>query len=78
VDGVQIGSGFAHTYATTNSIVTIGREVDGAIISYMLGTIDEVRISDSARSLSWITTEYNNQNSPSTFHYVKGQEQWTC
>jgi PKD repeat protein len=30
VDGVQLGSGFAHTYATTNSIVSIGREVDGA------------------------------------------------
>ena len=78
VDGSQLSSGFAHTYATTNSIVTIGREVDGATISYMLGTIDEVRISDSARSTSWITTEYNNQNSPATFHYLGNQEQWTC
>jgi len=78
VDGSQLSSGFAHTYATTNSIVTIGREVDGATISYMLGTIDEVRISDSALSTSWITTEYNNQNSPATFHYLGNQEQWTC
>jgi len=80
VDGVQLGSGFTppHTYATTDSLVSIGREVDGATISYMTGTIDEVRISNVVRSLSWITTEYNNQNSPATFHYVMGQEQWTC
>ncbi|HLJ29644.1 MAG TPA: DUF2341 domain-containing protein, partial [Candidatus Angelobacter sp.] len=33
----------------------------------MTGTLDEVRISNSARSADWIATEYNNQNSPSTF-----------
>jgi hypothetical protein len=44
----------------------------------MLGTIDEVRILNSARSISWITTEYNNQNSPATFHYLGNQEQLTC
>lgn len=31
------------------------------------GMIDEVRISDTARSLEWIKAEYNNQNSPDTF-----------
>src|SRR5207247_7727663 len=31
------------------------------------GDIDEVRISATARSAAWITTEYNNQNSPGTF-----------
>src|SRR5207253_9490650 len=31
------------------------------------GDIDEVRISATARSAAWITTEYNNQNSPATF-----------
>jgi len=42
------------------------------------GRIDEVRISTTIRSSDWIKTEYNNQNSPATFHYVMGQEQWTC
>jgi len=37
------------------------------------GVIDEVRISDIARSGDWIQTEYNNQNSPSTF-YSLGNE----
>lgn len=31
------------------------------------GTIDEVRISNVVRSATWISTAYNNQNSPSTF-----------
>lgn len=32
------------------------------------GILDEVRISNINRSTSWIMTEYNNQNSPSTFY----------
>ena len=31
------------------------------------GTIDEIRISSSARSADWIITEYQNQNNPSGF-----------
>lgn len=38
------------------------------------GVIDEVRISNSVRSLNWIATEYNNQNSPSTF-WTTGTEE---
>jgi hypothetical protein len=34
------------------------------------GTIDEARVSNVARSADWILTEYNNQNSPSTFYNV--------
>jgi YVTN family beta-propeller protein len=35
---------------------------------YFIGTIDEVEISNIERPAPWITTEYNNQNSPSTFY----------
>jgi hypothetical protein len=34
---------------------------------YFGGGIDEARISSDAKSASWITTEFNNQNSPGTF-----------
>jgi len=37
------------------------------------GTIDEVRISNMARSADWINTCYNNQNNPSTFYDVKSE-----
>jgi hypothetical protein len=38
------------------------------------GSIEEVHISNSARSAGWITTEYNNQSSPSTFYSVGGHQ----
>ena len=38
------------------------------------GIIDEVRISNIARSAEWISTQYNNQNSPSTFYIVGSEE----
>jgi hypothetical protein len=45
---------------------------------YFQGTIDEVELSSVERTQSWITTEYNNRNSPATFHYLQNQEEWTC
>lgn len=36
----------------------------------MTGHIDEVRVSGIVRSADWITTEYNNQNSPATFYSI--------
>jgi hypothetical protein len=40
--------------------------VDG----YFPGTIDEVRISLTARSLCWIQTEHSNQETPTSFYVV--------
>lgn len=40
------------------------------------GIIDEVRLSDSPRNTSWITTCYNNQNNPSIFSVVGAEEQY--
>ena len=42
------------------------------------GKIDEVRLSSTARSAQWIATEFNNQNSPSTFEYRMAQESSSC
>ncbi len=38
------------------------------------GNLDEIRISATARSAGWITTEYNNESSPSTFLTVGGEQ----
>jgi hypothetical protein len=39
--------------------------------SYLVnGRIDEVRVSNTARSADWIKTEYNNQSDPSSFYSV--------
>ena len=34
------------------------------------GSLDEVRISNTNRSVDWFFTGYNNQSSPSTFYSV--------
>jgi hypothetical protein len=41
--------------------------------SYFDGTLDEIRLSNIARSADWITAEYNNQNSPATFYTLSGE-----
>jgi len=38
------------------------------------GIIDEVRVSNTARTADWIKTCYNNQGDPSTFHSVGDEE----
>ena len=42
----------------------------GASTRYYDGYLDEVKTATVARSSDWILTEYNNQNSPSTFYTV--------
>ena len=70
-NGAQQGT--ANTTATNsvntvnNSTETIGAWGSGR---YWSGSLDELRISSVTRALSWYSTQYNNQNSPSTFYTV--------
>jgi hypothetical protein len=67
----QVGSQSGGT--TTNDRV-IGADYAGNSHSTpFLGTLDEVRFHSAARSGDWITTEFNNQNAPSSF-YTMGAE----
>ncbi len=45
----------------------------GGFARFLNGSLDEIRASTVVRSPDWILTEYNNQNSPSTF-YTLGSE----
>ena len=53
--------------SSTDTPSNIGRRPYPGVPNYFDGKIDEVRISNTNRSQNWITTEYNNENSPSTF-----------
>jgi RHS repeat-associated protein len=44
---------------------------------YYNGSMDEFRISNTVLSAAWIATEYNNQNSPSTFYSVGSSQAYT-
>ena len=62
------------TDSTLNNLaVVMGARADGYVLPYA-GLMDEVRISSSARASTWISTEYNNQNSAATF-FTMGVEE---
>jgi len=67
VDGAQSPSTSTDTtnYVTANpNHFYIG---SGPAATYLSGAMDETRVSLSADTPGWISTEYNNENSPSTF-----------
>jgi hypothetical protein len=66
LQGAAAGTGALAAYPPQNgSIFNIG--VSSAGISYFNGLVDEVRISNLARSAGWLATEYNNQSNPTGF-----------
>ena len=80
VDGVDtdtITTGWHYVVLTSTTNVTMSAFRLGLLVTtYFTGSIDEVRVSDTARSANWITTGFNNQNSPSTFYGVEAEEKY--
>lgn len=70
INGSYAGSisGYSNAYIDQDNFA-IGRRADesGEWGEYFYGNIDEVRVSNMTKSSDCILTEYNNQNSPSTF-----------
>lgn len=64
---------FAGTSLANGEDFSIGRRLTANNDSGMDGRIDEVRIATVARTTDWIATEYNNQNSPSTFYTISAE-----
>jgi hypothetical protein len=67
----NVPSGTALSDANYNA--TMGGSIS-ALNLFTNGITDEVRVSNILRSNGWITTEYNNQQSPSTFYAVGSEE----
>lgn len=68
----DLDSGWHHVVVTTDTgIAANGVRMAEANSSYLSGKLDEVRISDVARSADWIAASFNNQNDPSSFYSVK-------
>ncbi len=77
-DGVFIGTqaGVNGSFVNNTNSLRIGGEHVGAGNPFWFdGLIDEVRISDIARSADWIATQYAAQNSPEGIFYLIGAEQ---
>ena len=71
--GAVSTTGTVTNAALDSTVVRIGVDAAGSSFAYFSGVIDEVRISNIARSADWIRTCYNNQNSPSTFCNLGGE-----
>ncbi|MCK5413091.1 MAG: DUF2341 domain-containing protein, partial [Candidatus Pacebacteria bacterium] len=75
INGVEIGSDDSVQTSFVNTDIRntrIGKRSDGG--AYFQGSIDEVRISNTARSADWIATEYNNQSTPTEFYSLGIEE----
>ena len=63
--------GYSVNYAYfvgAENIETDNSSLDSRPWRYLNGEIDEITVSNTARSGDWIQTQYNNQSSPSTFY----------
>ena len=58
---------------TSSGDIGIGRRM-GTYPDYWNGYLDEVRISNVARTAEWIATEYASQNDPGSFYSLAGEE----
>jgi len=76
VNGAYAETNLTGARTDTNAVFRIG--ADSRTPSYTMdGLVDEVRVRDSALTTEWITTEYNNQNSSSTFYTVGTEDSGT-
>jgi RHS repeat-associated protein len=69
--GSQGTFGYSVNYAYfvgTENIEPDNSSLDSRPWRYLNGEIDEINVSNTARSGDWIQTQYNNQSSPSTFY----------
>jgi hypothetical protein len=66
--GMQLYVNGALDNANTNTSTTLRSSTKGVqLLNGFNGIVDEMEISNTARSAGWIATEYNNQSSPATF-----------
>lgn len=63
VNGSQVGTATVGAYSG-NGVIALGTFANGAGNS-LVGTVDEVRVTNIALNPSWIMTDYNNQSSGS-------------
>ena len=82
INGVSVastteGSGSYISMLNGTSHLFIAKDSWGNNLYYK-GSIDEPRISSTARSADWIKTEYNNQSAPTTFETSASEESVTA
>jgi hypothetical protein len=67
----------SRTFASGKSLASTTKPlvISGISSRWINGSVDEIRVSNTARSSVWISTSYSNQKDPSTFCTIEGQEE---
>ncbi|MHA2304107.1 MAG: DUF2341 domain-containing protein [Candidatus Hodarchaeales archaeon] len=76
INGVKQTDEVIMTIAYNSDATTIGGNLNNSQQRFN-GSLDEIRISSIARSLDWITIEYNNQHDPTSFYSVSSEETYS-
>ena len=71
VDGAPVATDVNADHAGFVEYLRIGDDSNG---QYHDGFLDEIRVSDVARSPDWIQTSHNNQDIPGSFYAVGGED----
>jgi hypothetical protein len=77
IDGAyssQMSKSGTVTNYNNNNQIGFNKDESGGKSGYFYGGIDEVRVSNAARSAGWLLTEYNNQSNPGTFESFGTEE----
>jgi hypothetical protein len=69
---VTYGAGSGNFDSDTPDVLRLGSAPN--TLDYLIGKLEEVRISSGRKSDDWLTTIYNNQNDPASFYSI-GAEQ---
>lgn len=75
---IYMNGALEDTYASSTAIAATSQPLiigshaspSGSPGEYMMGKLDEMRVINVSVSADWITSEYNNQSSPSTFYTI--------
>lgn len=68
IDGVKDATSFSQTLTPVSNVWPLIIGASGEqLFNFLGGKIDEVRLSNTARSADWISTEYNSVSNPSGF-----------
>ena len=74
VNGIQRGSAAYSAFTAIHTFADMGNDGNASQRNEELpGSMDEVHVTNTTLSLDWVLTEYNNQNSPSTFYTVSAE-----
>jgi hypothetical protein len=74
LDGGEVANVARDGDSISDSIVNVILADQAAGVRQFDGMISEARISKSARSADWISTEFNNQDDPSSFYTISSRK----